>query len=315
MRDNEKIKNIKENVCLADYTTFRIGGRARYFFEVKEKKDLINILKWAKNKNIPFFVLGGGSNLLVKDEGFDGLVIKIQNSKFNIKNSKIIADAGVPLAKLVVESVNNNLRGLEWAVGIPGTLGGAIFGNTGAYGHSISENIIKVKVLNLEGKILNFKNKECFFSYRESVFKKRRDLIIMEAELKLRKDKDNLVKEQVKEILRERKNKIPNLPSAGSVFKNYVLKENDSEKDFLIKKFPELKLRIKGNKLPVSYLIEQCGLKGKIIGQAQISLKHSNFIVNLGKAKASDVLKLIEVCKKKVKEKFKIDIEEEIIYL
>lgn len=310
---NFVLESIKKNVSLAEYTTFRIGGKAKYFFEVEKKEDLINVLKWAKKEKIPFFILGGGSNILVSDKGFDGLVIRMKNNNYKIKNTKIFAEAGVLLSKLVSESINNNLKGLEWAVGIPGTIGGAVVGNAGAYGHSISENVIRVRAIDAEGKVFNFKKKDCHFSYRESIFKKKKELVILDVELKLQRDKDSLAKEKMKEILNERIKKIPKFPSAGSFFKNYIVRGNET--DYLFRKFPELKEKIKGGKLPVGYLIEQCGLKGKKIGDAQISNEHANFIINIGKASSSDVLKLAEICKNKVKEKFGISIEEEIRYI
>jgi len=209
--------DIKENIPLASYTTFKIGGPARYFCEVKNGEEIKEAVSWTRQKSLPFFILGGGSNLLVNDNGFNGLVIKILAPDFKIQDSSIHAEAGVPLAKIVNEAANTGLSGLEWAVGIPGTIGGAVCGNAGAYGHSISEAAVGIKAINLDGEIVNFNNKNCNFSYRGSIFKgSGNKLIITEVELKLIKGDIGEIKEKIKGIIRERADKIPHFPSAGS---------------------------------------------------------------------------------------------------
>lgn len=312
MSISQRLNNIREGVILADHTTFRIGGRAQYFFEANTEEDLSQTLKWARENNLPFFILGGGSNLLVADRGFEGLVIKIQNTKYEIQNTEIIAGAGTPLTRLAAESANRNLAGLEWAAGIPGTIGGAVCGNAGAWGRSISENVTGVRAVNSNDDIVRLNKEECGFHYRESAFKNNKGLVIVEVELNLESDKDGQAQETINKNLSERKNKIPLFPSAGSFFKNYVL---IGEKDPLVERFPELKSEVKGGKISVGHLIELCGLKGKTIGGAQISEQHANFIVNVKEAKAADVLTLAQMCKEQVKEKFGIELEEEIIFL
>ena len=301
--------DIKKDVLLAPYVTFKIGGPARYFAETRDIEEIWEFCNWAKEKGVPIFVLGGGSNVLISDKGFDGLVIKILNSKFQILDSKIVADAGVPLAKLVLETAKSGLTGLEWAIGIPGTIGGAVCGNTGAYGHSISESVFKVKTnpINDPKKIKEYSRKECGFVYRGSNFKNANEVIIVVG-LELSAGNKNDIQKTMKDILSERKDKIPPFPSAGSFFKNYKLTNNYKE-DPLIKKFPELAGKIRSGKIATAYLIEQCGLKGKRVGGAMIPEEHSNFIVNSGGATAEDVLALSEICKKKVKEKYDLDLE------
>lgn len=311
----EKPNNVQENVVLANHTTFRIGGPARYFFEAKTREDLQKALKWARENNLPYFILGGGSNLLVNDKGFNGLVIKYQVSSIKYQGNKIRTEAGAPLAKLVMDSVNNNLTGLEWAAGIPGTIAGAVCGNAGAYGHSISENVTGIKAINSKGEDISFNKDDCGFYYRGSIFKDNKEIIILEVELALENDKNGEARETAKEILADRRSKMPAFPSAGSFFKNYVLRKENPEKDPLIERFPELKSQVRGGKLAAGFLIEQCGLKGKTIGGARISEQHGNFIVNTGKATASDVLALAKICKEKVKEKFGIKLEEETRFL
>lgn len=300
----EILPQIKENVLLKNYTTFKIGGPAKYFFIAKTKEDLKKAIILAKKINLPFFILGKGSNILISDKGYNGLVINFQFSNLKFQKNKIIAGGGISLGVLVNKSIKKGLTGLEWAIGIPGTLGGAIYGNAGAFGNTIADIVKSVEVLQILGfknqkskiknykfKIKKFKNKECQFSYRESVFKHKKNLIILSAELELKKAKKEEIKKKIFQYLDHRKKNQPlDFFSAGSIFKN-----------------------------PLGYsagkLIEECNLKGERIGDAQISEKHANFIVNLGKAKASDVKKLINLIKKKVKKRFKINLEEEICYL
>jgi UDP-N-acetylmuramate dehydrogenase len=288
---------MERNVLLSKYTTFRIGGRAKYFFKARNKKELISAIKFAKSKRLPFFVLGGGSNLLVSDKGFRGVVIKIQITNYKFQtNSKsqitgISVGAGLSLSKLVQLAAEKGLSGLEWAVGIPGTVGGAVYGNAGAFKKSMKDITKTVTVLEGGFKIKKYKNKDCRFGYRDSVFKHNKNLIIISTELKLKKGEKKEIQKKIKENLEYKKRVQPlNYASAGSIFKN-------------------------PHNFSAGELIEKCGLKGKKIGGAKISEKHANFIVNLKKAKAKDVKNLINLIKKEVKKKFKINLEEEIRFL
>lgn len=309
------LPGLKENVLLAGYTSFRIGGPAKYFFEAESTGDLIKAIKMAGKYNLPFFVLGGGSDLLVSDEGFNGLVIKfqipmsnVQSPKENLRyptgqaNSKsqcpkIYVETGTLLNQFVDWAKQNSLTGMEWAVGIPGAIGGAIRGNCGAFEHCMADVVKSVKVFELKceevepPKIKILKNKDCQFGYRESIFKHNKNLVILSAEIQLKKGNKKDIQEKIKKYLEYRKKIQPlNLPSAGSIFKN-----------------PE--------GFSAGELIEKCGLKGKRIGNVQISEKHCNFIVNLGDGRAKDVIKLINLAKRKAEAKFKIILEEEIQYL
>jgi len=247
---------------LAKHTTFKIGGPAEYFCTLNNKEDIIKAVKWAKERKLPFFVLGGGSNLLFSEKRYKGLVIK----------------TGTPLFLYVS-------KGLEWAVGIPGTIEGAVYGNIGAFKKSMKDAVESVEVLDVETeKIKVFKNRDCQFSYRDSIFKRNKNLIILSVKIKPKKSNPK----KIKKYLNYRKETQPlNFPSAGSVFKN-------------------------PSGFSAGELIEKCGLKGKKIGKAKISEKHANFIINLGGAKAKDVLKLIKFIKQKVKNKFGIYLQEEI---
>jgi len=266
---------IKENISLAKYTSFKIGGPARYFCIAKNKEDLIEAIKWAKQKKVPFFVFGGGSNVLALDEGFNGLVIKFETSK---------------LEDLVKSSAKKSLTGLEWAAGIPGTVGGAVYGNAQAFDIKISDIIKSVEVLNVKTlKIKKLLKKQCQFSAKKSVFKKNKNLIILSVLLKLKKGNKKKIQKEIKEHLNLRKQKHPlNFSSAGSVFVN------------------------KTGTAPSSHLIEKAGLKGIRVGGAKVSEKHTGFIINTGNAKSEDVLGLIKIIKQKIKSKFGITLKEEI---
>jgi len=283
--------NIKENISLAKYTTFKIGGPAKYFCIARNKEDLIKAVKKAKELNLPFFILGGGSNVLFSDEGYKGLVINFQFSIFNFqKNGTIYAGAGAKLEDIVKLATRKSLTGLEWAAGIPGTVGGAVYGNAQAFDTKMSDIIKSVEIFDTKTlKIKNLLKKQCQFLAKKSIFKKNKNLIILSAILKLKNGKKKEIQKRIKEHLDYRKKNHPwRFPSAGSVFVN------------------------KTGGPPSAHLIEKCGLKGTKVGGAKVSEKHAGFIVNTGEAKAEDVLKLIKIIKQKVKRKFGVVLEEEI---
>ncbi|MDD3032844.1 MAG: UDP-N-acetylmuramate dehydrogenase [Candidatus Pacebacteria bacterium] len=268
---------MEKDVSLKDKNSFHIGGIAKHYALVSSKEELIEAIAFAKESKLPVFIMGEGSNILVSDDGFKGVVIKL--------NFKQITDssvgAGVPLRDLILETKTLNLGGLEWAVGIPGTVGGAIFGNAGAFKHSISEVIEEVEFF--DGKEIKiFQNSECSFNYRESIFKNNPNLIILGAKFRFKGGFDD---ELNRDCLNKRS--VPKGYSIGSIFKN-----------------------------PEGYfagrLIEECGLKGKKIGEAIISKEHANWIINLGNASSKDVEALISLMKTEVKKKFNIDLVEEI---
>jgi len=277
---------IKENEQLKNHSSFRIGGPARYFVVVKNKEEILEAIKFTEEKKLKYFILGGGSNVLFSDNGLDGVIIKIENCKLKIENSKIIAGSGTLLSQIMMAATEAGLSGLEWGIGIPGTIGGCVAGNCGAFGKSISESVKKIKTLDKE-----YSKEECEFEYRNSKFKKPSNPeIITEVELELQPRDKEIIKTQISNNLAQRKDRIPPYPSIGCIFKN-------------------------PKPLAAGSLIDQCGLKRTRIGDAQISDLHANIIVNIGNAKAQDVLELIKLCKKKVKEKFGVDLEEEIVVI
>lgn len=308
----QKISGIQKNVLLKNYTTYKIGGPAKYFVIVKNKKDLITVIDFAKKLKIPIFILGGGSNLLVSDKGFNGLVIKIDISEIKFKGNKAIVGAGIGLSELAFASAKKGLSGIEWGAGIPlATIGGAVYGHAQAFGDRISDSIERVEVLDKRTlKIKNFSKTQCCFSLKNSIFKKNKNLIIISIVLKFKKDNIEKIKNKIKENLQYRKNKHPlNFPSAGSTFVN---PEKRIKNKKLLAKLPELVEYNKKGIIPAGYLISKCDLAGKKVGRACFSKKHANFIINLGGAKAKDVLYLIKLARSRVKKTFGIDLETEV---
>lgn len=309
---------IKKNIKLKKLTTFRIGGPARFFCVVKSKSDLKKARLFAADNKLRSFALGGGSNVLFMDDGFEGLVMKINNSDLAViedgRNSMVIrCGAGVPLAKLVAFASKKGLAGLEWAVGIPGQVGGAIRGNAGAFGGEMKDCLRSVNAINIvdeQHPVFECKHDSCGFSYRESVFKRKAGLVIWDCIIELKKGDRAAIRKNILEFARKRKEKQPPLgkyPSAGSIFKN-----PDAPRE-IIEIFQQDKgIECRSEKVPAGWLIECCDLKEKIVGGAMVSKQQANFIVNTGNARAEDVIILISLIKMKVRNEFGIQLEEEI---
>ena len=292
----EKIdtKDIFENEPMYKHTTFKIGGNADIFIKVYTIEDIKLILKIASENNINVFILGNGSNLIVRDKGIRGIVIKIELKNFEIEKRQediiVTVGAGNKLSEVAVKLMNEGITGFEFAAGIPGTIGGLIRMNAGAYGREAKDVIFQTKYMDYSGKIYEISNKEHDFKYRNSFFSNK-SLIILETKLKLNYGNKEEIKRKQEEYFTQRKERQPlNFPSAGSVFK-------------------------RGNNFITAKLIDECGLKGYRIGDAEISDKHAGFIINKGNAKAEDVLKLIEYTKEIIYEKTgnKIETEVEIV--
>ncbi|MCX6766088.1 MAG: UDP-N-acetylmuramate dehydrogenase [Candidatus Moranbacteria bacterium] len=304
---------IKKNVLMKNYTTFRIGGPAKFFAEVKSKEELLEALKYAKDNKLDFFILGGGSNLLVSDKGFSGIVIKIHDTSYMIHNTLIKCDAGIPLALVVNLATQNSLSGMEWAAGIPGTIGGAIRGNAGAFGGCVADVIDTVKALDTNNlQPVTYRKEDCQFKYKNSIFKQDPNLIIMSAIIKLQSGNKEESQRKIQEIIAKRSTRHPlDLGSAGSFFMNPVVASEE-----LCKKFEEESGSCcEGRRIPAAWLVDQSGLKGKKIGGAMVSEKHTGFIVNTGNATAEDVIILVSLIKQQVRDKFGVELIEEVQYL
>jgi len=296
--------HVRTNVPLFKYTTFRIGGLARFLVETTETEKLVGLLNFLSEEGIEYFVLGGGSNVIFSDDEFEGVVIKIMSSKQQVSDNIIEAEAGVWLGTIVNLANQNSLSGMEWAAGIPGTVGGAVRGNAGAMGKDTASSISRVEVWR-DGEILELSKQECEFNYRESIFKNNKD-VVLRAWFELVKGDKSKILELVQKYLKQRQGKFPAFPSAGSFFKNVKLDRWLGDKDFL----PEL-YRQRGT-VPVGWLVEQVGMKGFGIGDAQVSEQHGNFIINKKSATQSDILAVVEKVKEAVYNKFGVELEEEV---
>lgn len=286
--------DILKNEPMSKHTSFKIGGVAEYFIKIKDIQALKNILVLANENNIPITVVGNGTNLLVREGGIKGFVLKLELNDFkikrNVKDVIITVEAGMALSALSAIALKEEITGLEFLSGIPGTIGGALRMNAGAYGKEIKDIVIKTKAITYDGKIKTLTADEQKFSYRNSIFSNN-EFIILETTIKLKKGKKENIEEKIKEYSLSRRESQPlEYPNAGSTFKR---------KEGLI----------------TAKLIDECGLKGFNVGDAEISRKHAGFIINKGNATSRDVLELIEIVKNKVKEKFNVEIELEILVL
>lgn len=282
-------KHILKNEPMKKHTSFRIGGPADLMVVASDVQHIRAAIFECRNMGIPYYVMGNGSNLLVGDKGFRGLVIKISDcfNKINITDNKVWTQAGALISTVSKAAIEADLSGLEFAVGIPGTIGGAIAMNAGAYTGEMKDVVRLVLVLNKDGELLELTNEELDFSYRNSLIQEK-DLIMIEAHMELAYGDRKTINDLVEEYNMLRRLKQPlSYPSAGSVFK-----------------------RPPGNF--AGKLIDEAGLRGFKVGDAQVSDLHCGFIVNLGNAAANDVITLIEIVKHKVKEKAGIDLQLEI---
>lgn len=271
---------------LAPYTSMKVGGPADYYVEPADKMDLVEIIKYFRRNDYPFMMIGRGSNLLISDEGVRGAVLNAESglSSVRLEGDLVQAEAGARLTKLVDFCVQNGLAGLEWAAGIPGTVGGGVIMNAGAHGGEISQHLVDVEVLRGEEIVLVGKDR-AQFAYRRSGLQKD---IVLSARFRLEPgNKEEILKRKSELIARRNATQPLNLPNSGSMFKN-----------------PSGSFAAK--------LIEQAGLRGKRIGNAQISEKHANFIVNLGDAKAEDVLRLLDLARRTVHQNTGILLELEV---
>lgn len=313
----------EEHVPLAPYTSFRIGGPARFFCIAKSGEELQEAINKAKELGVPYYLLGGGTNVLISDKGFRGLVIKVELRKAVVRDGAIDAEAGIPMPQLANLTAQAGLSGLEWAVGVPGTVGGSIRGNAGAFGGDTKGYVTDVEVLEVKDSNAHTKhltNPDCHFAYRSSVFKEHPEWIITRGTFQLAQGDEATIRGKMRTFMERRKaTQGLERPSAGCVFKNSYLKDGKGW-------FDELKTRLEvddalfgelaaDGRIPASFLIDRVGLKGKRIGGAQISLVHGNFILNTGSATAEEVIILISLIKERVRTHYGIELREEIEYV
>lgn len=306
--------NVLENEPLSKHVNFRIGGPTKYYAEVKSIDETKSLIQAAKDEGIDYIVLGGGANVLVSDDGFDGLVIKLGLRGTKVEGDKLIAEAGAMNAAAARTAAEAGLTGLEWAVTIPGTVGGMVYGNAGCYGSETKDVVESVEVLK-DGKIVTLKNKNLDFGYRHSILKDDKSVIALEVTFKLKSGDKAEIDERMKYLIEQRKEAQPFAnSSAGCVFKNFEFKDDsDVEKLKRIERVPEE--FIQNKVIPAGWLIQKLGLKEKSIGGAEISDIHGNFIVNNGDATASDVIQLISLAKMRARDEYGIQLQEEVQYV
>ena len=295
---------------MRDHTRFGIGGEAELLADAFDDTAFLAALCIAKECGLPWTVLGGGSNLIVADEGLRGIALRYRASRIAREDGLVKADAGAELQALVDFNISRGLAGLHTMTGIPGWVGGAIYGNAGAYGHSINESVVGVRIF--DGACVRWlTNAECEFAYRESIFKRRKDWILLEAEFRLPADDPERLKAKADEIRRIRDEKYPpSMKCAGSIFKNCI--------------FGQLPARaaaevpanvIREGKVPSAWFLEQVGAKGIRRGDIQVAHYHANLVYNDGDGRSSDVCAIIDDLKDRVWKRFELALEEEVQYV
>lgn len=286
----KRIPQLQSNIVLAPFTSFKIGGPAKFFYIARTNHDAIHAITTARNLNVPFFILGNGTNILIADHGFDGLVIKMENRNVIFQGTVVYAESGVALQKLIREAIAKNLSGLEHCIGIPGTVGGGVVGNVGTPTEWIDSVITFVEIINASNGNEQIPRSQCDFSYRLSRFKYSKTEVVLGAQFHLRNESPTRIQQKVNQYLNKRAHQPSTHPSAGSTFKNPPQKK-------------------------AWQLIDAAGLRGKQIGGAKVSSEHSNFIINTGSATAEDVVVLISLIKQQVRDKLGTQLQEEIRYI
>ncbi len=291
------VGDVSRDVSLKEFTTWKIGGPAKYLVEPRNTEQLSLLYKIIQENDIPYFVLSAGSNILVNDEGVNGVVILIRHyfSKIEVIGDVVNVQAGAWVPRIALTVSHASLSGMEHAAGIPGSIGGLIYMNGGSLRRSISDSIISVATIDVTGSYRLLTNSECEFSYRGSIFQ-RSNLLILSADLQLAQGNRSSIRKSMLKILRDRRHKFPlKMPNCGSVFLS-------STNNYSAHGAP-------------GKIIEDLGLKGVMVGGAQVSQKHANFIVNVQSATAENVISLIKIIKKKAKSKLNIDLPCEVKYL
>ncbi|OGS21813.1 MAG: UDP-N-acetylenolpyruvoylglucosamine reductase [Elusimicrobia bacterium RIFOXYA2_FULL_40_6] len=304
---------ILKNISLKKHTNFKIGGKARYFVSARAKNDFSETIAWAKKHKVRYMIIGLGTNLLFTEKGFNGLIIK--NSWHNIQmdgKQTVFSSSGTDMSKLVNYYLKNNYSGLEWAGGLPGTIGGAVRGNAGAFLGEIKDSVVKVESIDYsraKPRTIIRSNKQCRFYYRDSIFKHNKE-IILGVWFKAKKGDKKEISKKIKDCRAYREKFQPlEYPSAGSFFKNIPLKSVATK----VKK--EFSLVIKNDPfplIPAAAVTDKLGLKGTSIGGAQASNKHPNFLINKNNASFSDIISLSNLIRKKAYQKFKIKMIPEV---
>jgi UDP-N-acetylmuramate dehydrogenase len=295
---------------LARYTRFAIGGPADIYAETADPAAFVRALAVARASEFASMVMGGGTNLIVSDDGFRGIMLRFVARAISAAGACVTADAGAELQELVDFTTARGLKGLETLAGIPGSVGAAVYGNAGAYGHSISERVRRVRFF--DGcAVREVDNTGCEFRYRESIFKRHKDWIIFHAELEMERGDAAELRKTAADIVQVRNQKFPvTMKCAGSIFKNLLLAELPAE---VAAQVPAALIR--EGKVPAAFFLEQVGAKGVVRGEIRVADYHANLIYNAGGGTAADLCALIAELKRRVRERYGIDLEEEVQYV
>jgi len=298
------------NASLAGHTRFEIGGPARVLLDADDEAALIEAWRAIDESGWARAVIGGGTNLIVDDRGFDGAVLRYRDQTMDFDGNTVRVGAGAVLQQLVDASIDRGLRGLETMTGIPGWAGGAIYGNAGAYGHSIQERVVRVRFF--DGvEIREIDNAACEFRYRESIFKRNKNWVILAATLILDEANADDLRAHATSILKIRNEKYPpTMRCAGSIFKNLLLADLPES---VRAQVPEAVVR--EGKVPSAYFLEQAGAKGMHSAAIRVADYHANLIYNAGGGTALELRAMIDLLKTKVREKFGLELEEEVQYI
>jgi UDP-N-acetylmuramate dehydrogenase len=301
---------VSRDALLSQHTRFGIGGPASILVEAPDPASFVAALQIARSSELDYVVIGGGTNLIVSDDGFCGVVLKLTARDITVHGEQVTADAGVLLQHLVDITIDNGLQGLETMTGIPGFTGAAVYGNAGAYGHSISERVLTVEFFN-GYEIRRIDNAACQFHYRESIFKQHKDWIIFSADLGLTPAPAAILRAAADKILAVRNAKYPpTMKCAGSIFKNFLLAELPGA---VAAQVPRTSI-IEG-KVPSAWFLEQVGAKGMREGGIHVADYHANLIYNVGDGTARELRTVIGELKRRVRDRFGIEVQEEVQYV
>ena len=310
--------HIRENVVLAPFAVYSIGGPARYFVEARAGEEIREAVAFGRDKGVPFFILGAGSNILVSDKGFPGIVIHVGGGEIGVRGETIRAEAGVKMAALVAAASKASLTGFEWGIGIPGSVGGSVRGNAGCFGGEVGDVVSRVDVLDTSDRevpVREFSSRDCEFGYRHSIFKAHPEWIILSVTFSLAGGDADMIRERIISITRARTEKQDiGTKSCGCIFKN-VSWDAAGGKESLLGRFPEYLEIADLPNIPAAFLIDRAGLKGERAGNAVISPKHANFFINEGGASARDVRDLIRRAQDGVRRVYGIELYPEIQYV
>lgn len=297
---------------LSKHSTYRVGGPAKWFVEARSEEDVVAAVRLAREHAVRLAVFGGGTNILFADEGFPGLIVKMAMRKVVINGSEIIAEAGALSALTARQSAEAGLTGFEWAASLPGTIGGAVRGNAGAFGGEMKDSVSRVDILR-EGSVVSLSNEEMKFGYRDSTIKHSNDIVLRVVLTLVTGDSED-AKALVLSLVEKRNASQPHVGgSAGCAFKNYEATDEELVSIGAIAEIPASMMA--EHRLAAGWLIDQAGLKGLFVRDAYVSEQHGNFIVNRGKATAQDIKDLIQKVKEGVSQRFGIVLQEEIQYI